>query len=275
MGRAAPAPRRSSWPGWSTAATSTEQVRLDRRRRHAAPRPGGAPGRRRQRRGRREGAARRLPRRHRRPTTPTSAPATCAGTPASCAAHVDTLSAKAYWRALPETPEFVVLFVPGRVVPVGRARGRARPARAYAADADVVLATPTTLIALLRTVAHGWTHEALAERTREIHAARPRAARPARRDGRPPRQGRPVAASGAVEAYNSAVGSLESRVLVAARRFERPRRHRRRRSPRCSRWPSPRGRSPRPSCSRRWPSSAPSCPACPTARRRRVAPISA
>ena len=83
-------------------------------------------------------------------------------------AHVDALSGKAYWRAVTATPEFVVLFVPGE--PFLSAALEAEPTLLeYAADRKVVLATPSTLIALLRTVAYAWTQETLSEKTREIH----------------------------------------------------------------------------------------------------------
>ena len=88
----------------------------------------------------------------------------------------------------------------------------------YAAARQVVLATPTTLIALLRTVAHGWSHEALADQAREIHRlGRDLHGRLGRMSGHLDQVGRSLNA--AVGHYNQAVGSLESRVLVAARRF--------------------------------------------------------
>jgi DNA recombination protein RmuC len=90
---------------------------------------------------------------------------------------------------------------------------------AYAATRNVVLATPTTLIALLRTVAHGWTTEALAERTREIHElGRELHDRIGVMGNHLDKVGRSL--KGAVEAYNGAVGSIESRVLVTARQFQ-------------------------------------------------------
>jgi DNA recombination protein RmuC len=88
----------------------------------------------------------------------------------------------------------------------------------YAAARQVVLATPTTLIALLRTVAHGWSHETLAEQAREIHRlGRDLHGRLALLSGHLDQVGRSL--NTAVGHYNQAVGSLESRVLVAARRF--------------------------------------------------------
>ena len=131
--------------------------------------------------------------------------------------HIDALASKAYWRALPETPEFVVLFVPAE--PFLAAALETDPALLeHAADRRVVLASPTTLIALLRTVAHGWSHEALAEQARDIHLlGRDLHTRLATLSGHLDRVGRSL--NSAVGNYNQAMGSLESRVLVSARRF--------------------------------------------------------
>lgn len=132
--------------------------------------------------------------------------------------HVDALSGKAYWRALPGAPEFVVLFVPAESF-LAVALETDPTLLSYAATRDVVIATPTTLIALLRTVAHGWTTEALAERTREIHElGRELHTRIGVVGGHLDKVGRSLKA--AVEAFNGAVGSVESRVLVTARQFE-------------------------------------------------------
>lgn len=132
--------------------------------------------------------------------------------------HVDQLCGKAYWRALPGSPEFVVLFLPAESF-LGAALEADPDLLAYAAARDVVLATPTTLIALLRTVAHGWTTELLAERTREVHElGRELHERLGVMGGHLDKLGRSL--SGAVDAYNRTVGSLESRVLVTARTFE-------------------------------------------------------
>ena len=131
--------------------------------------------------------------------------------------HIDGLSSKQYWRSLPETPEFVVLFVPAESF-LAAALETDPQLIEYAATRQVVLATPTTLIALLRTVAHGWSHEALADQAREIHRlGRELHGRLASLGGHLDQVGRSLNA--AVGHYNHAVGSLESRVLVAARRF--------------------------------------------------------
>lgn len=131
--------------------------------------------------------------------------------------HVDQLGSKAYWRSLPETPEFVVLFVPAESF-LAAALEADGALLEHAAAKQVVLASPTTLIALLRTVAHGWTHEALADQAREIHRlGRDLHGRLGTFAGHLDSVGRSLNA--AVGHYNAAVGSLESRVLVSARRF--------------------------------------------------------
>jgi DNA recombination protein RmuC len=132
-------------------------------------------------------------------------------------AHVDGLSSKAYWRALSETPEFVVLFVPAESF-LAAALETDPGLIDHAATRQVVLATPTTLIALLRTVAHGWSHEALADQAREIHRlGRDLHERLGHLSTHLDRVGRSL--NTAVGHFNQAVGSYESRVLVSARRF--------------------------------------------------------
>ncbi|EGD43263.1 ribosomal protein S9 [Nocardioidaceae bacterium Broad-1] len=131
--------------------------------------------------------------------------------------HVDQLASKAYWRFLEESPEFVVLFVPAESF-LSAALETEPGLIEYAGERRVVLASPTTLIALLRTVAHGWSHEALAEQAREIHRLgrdlhQRLATMSAHLDG----IGRSL--NTAVTRYNQAIGSLDNRVLVAARRF--------------------------------------------------------
>jgi DNA recombination protein RmuC len=131
--------------------------------------------------------------------------------------HVDALSAKRYWRSLTQSPEFVVLFVPGESFLSAALEADASLIE-YAAQRRVVLATPTTLIALLKTVAHGWQHETLAVQARRIHElGRELHERLRRMTGHVDALGRSLNAT--VGHYNQAVGSLESRVLVSARKF--------------------------------------------------------
>ena len=133
-------------------------------------------------------------------------------------AHIELLGSKRYWRSLPETPEFVVLFLPAESFLAAGLEADASLIE-YAAERGVVLASPTTLIALLRTVAHGWRHESLADQAREIHRmGRDLHERLRTMGTHLGKLGR--ALDTAVGAYNQTVGSWESRVLVAARRFE-------------------------------------------------------
>jgi DNA recombination protein RmuC len=132
-------------------------------------------------------------------------------------AHVDSLAHKSYWLRFEATPEFVVLFVPGD--PFLEAALQSDPALLeHAFERNVVIATPTTLIALLRTVAYTWRQEALASNAARIHElGRELHSRLATMGGHVTRLGKQL--SGAVDAYNRTVTSLESRVLVTARRF--------------------------------------------------------
>jgi DNA recombination protein RmuC len=131
--------------------------------------------------------------------------------------HVDQLSGKAYWQSFEPTPEFVVLFVPGD--PFLEAALRADPALLeHAFATNVVIATPTTLIALLRTVAYGWRQEALARNAQQVHQlGRELHGRLATMGTHVAKLGRSL--DGAVESYNRTVSSLEARVLVTARRL--------------------------------------------------------
>jgi len=131
--------------------------------------------------------------------------------------HVDALSAKAYWTAFAQTPDFVVLFVPADPF-LDAALQRDPTVLEHAFTRNVVLATPATLIALLRTVAYSWRQEALAHNAVAVHElARELYGRLATLGDHVGKLGSSL--SGAVTAYNKAVGSLESRVLVSARKL--------------------------------------------------------
>jgi DNA recombination protein RmuC len=132
-------------------------------------------------------------------------------------AHVDALAAKAYWSAFAQTPEFVVLFVPADPF-LDVALQRDPTLLEHAFTRNIVLATPATLIALLRTVAYAWRQEALARNAVAVHTlARELYGRMSTLGEHVSKLGGSL--SGAVTAYNRAVGSLEARVLVSARKL--------------------------------------------------------
>ena len=131
--------------------------------------------------------------------------------------HIDDLASKQYWERLSPAPEFVVMFVPAE--PFLHAALEVDPGLyEYAMQRNVVLATPMTLVALLRTVAYAWRQEALAANAQQVlDLGRELHGRLATLGGHVGRLGRQL--DGAVRAYNESVSSLESRVLVSARRM--------------------------------------------------------
>ncbi|MGW5879223.1 DNA recombination protein RmuC [Nocardiopsis terrae] len=131
--------------------------------------------------------------------------------------HVDQLAAKSYWAAFTPAPEFVVLFIPGEAF-LAPALEYDPELLEYAMGRRVHIATPTTLISLLRTAQYAWQQEALSENAREVFdLGKQLHARLSKLGGHVEVLGR--ALNRTVGAYNQTVGSLESRVLVTARKF--------------------------------------------------------
>ena len=131
--------------------------------------------------------------------------------------HVDRLAGKAYWTALSPSPEFVILFIPGEAF-LAPALERDPGLLEYAIGRKVHIATPTTLVSMLRTAQYAWQQAALAENARAVFdLGRQLYERISGLGGHVDKLGRALAK--AVTAYNQAVGSLESRVLPSARRL--------------------------------------------------------
>ncbi|HWF53756.1 MAG TPA: DNA recombination protein RmuC [Solirubrobacteraceae bacterium] len=131
--------------------------------------------------------------------------------------HCKALADKAYWTGLPTAPDFVVMFLPGEHL-YGAALEVDPTLIEDAMARRVLIATPTTLVAMLQAVAYGWQQErvaesaqAVAETGRELHARLVKLSTLLAKLGR--------RLTGAVETYNETIGSYESRVLPGARRF--------------------------------------------------------
>ncbi|WP_157612396.1 DNA recombination protein RmuC [Ruania albidiflava] len=131
--------------------------------------------------------------------------------------HIDSLGSKSYWEHVPHTPEFVVMFLPAEVfLNAALEEDPSLLERAFAQD--VVLATPATLVALLRTVAYTWRQERLAEDAQQVFTV-----------GRELHKrlgtlGKHLTTLGkrlnsTVEAYNAFNASLDSQLVTQARRF--------------------------------------------------------
>jgi DNA recombination protein RmuC len=133
-------------------------------------------------------------------------------------AHVTALSRKDYWKDIPSTVDFVVMFLPGENF-YAAVLECDREIFDYAWRNNVMIATPSTLIALAKSVAFGWRQEQMAKNAeeaarlgRDLHDRLLRMCEHMTRVG--------GGLSGAIKAYNDMVGSMETRVLPSARRFE-------------------------------------------------------
>ncbi len=131
--------------------------------------------------------------------------------------HVDDLSTKRYWDQFDSAPEFVVMFVPSEAF-YQAAVEQDPNLQEYAYSKNVFIATPTTLVAMLRTVAHAWREDTLAKNAQKVLTTGKELYDRLRTMGSHlERVGKAIDSAG--KAYNDTVASLESRVLVTARKF--------------------------------------------------------
>jgi DNA anti-recombination protein RmuC len=131
--------------------------------------------------------------------------------------HVDRLAAKAYWQSFSPSPEFVVLFIPGEAF-LAPALEHSPELLEYAMSRRVHIATPTTLITMLRTASYAWQQAALSRNARAVfELGKELYERLGTMGQHVDELGKSL--SGAIKSYNRTVGSLESRVLVSARKL--------------------------------------------------------
>ncbi|MBN8814823.1 MAG: DNA recombination protein RmuC [Sphingomonas sp.] len=136
----------------------------------------------------------------------------------SMRSHVNSLGAKAYWSQFDDAPDYVIMFVPGEHF-LSAALEQDPTLWDFAFDRRVLLATPTNLIAIARTVAAVWRQEKLAGEARQIaELGKELYARLAVMGGHVAKLGRNIGLAN--DAYNAFVGSLETQVLTQAKRFE-------------------------------------------------------
>lgn len=133
------------------------------------------------------------------------------------AERIRELASKAYWSQFDASPEFTILFIPGDQF-LAAALNENPNLLEEALRQKIILATPTSLVALLKAIAYGWRQLALAENAEEIRRlAHDLYGRLATFTGHLARLGKQL--EGSVKSYNSAVGSLERSVLPGARKF--------------------------------------------------------
>jgi DNA recombination protein RmuC len=131
--------------------------------------------------------------------------------------HIDRLASKNYWAALSPSPEFVILFIPGEAF-LAPALERDPGLLEYAMGRRVHIATPTTLVSMLRTAQYAWQQAALSDNARAVFdLGRELYERLSGLGRHMDRLGRALTTN--VATYNQTVGSLESRVLVSARKL--------------------------------------------------------
>lgn len=134
-----------------------------------------------------------------------------------CRSHIVALGRKSYWEQFTPTPEFVVMFIPGEAF-FSAALQEDPSLLECGVNEKVIPATPTTLIALLRAVAYGWRQEKLSQNAEEVaRLGKELYERICKLGEHWAQVGERLGQ--AVEAYNRSTGTLESRVMVSARRF--------------------------------------------------------